>query len=50
MDDLTRLDALRALLAKHEPDQYIRALQWSYKQADRAKLAIKVPKVLRRAA
>lgn len=39
-DELTRLDALRALLAKHEPDGYTRALVWSYKQADRVKLAI----------
>lgn len=39
-DELTRLDALRLLLAKHEPDGYTRALQWSYKQADRTKLEI----------
>ncbi len=40
MNEQTRLDALRALLAAHEPDGYIRALAWSYKQADRVKLAI----------
>lgn len=49
-DEMTRLDALRALLAKHEPDQYPRCLIWFYKQHDRAKLALKVPKPTRRAA
>jgi len=39
-DTLTRLDALRALLAAHEPDGYTRALVWSYKQADRQKIGI----------
>ena len=39
-DQMTRLDALRALLAAHEPDGYVRALVWSYKFADRAKLTI----------
>jgi len=40
-DTMTRLDALRALLAAHEPDGLTRALVWSYKQADRVKLALK---------
>lgn len=39
-DTLTRLDALRALLAAHEPDGYTRALVWSYKQADRQNIGI----------
>ena len=47
---MTRIEALRALLEKHEPDGLTRALVWSFKQADRKKLAIKVPKLLRRAA
>ena len=40
-DDMTRIEALRLLLAKHEPDGLTRALVWSYKQADRKRLTIK---------
>ena len=39
-DELTRIDALRLLLAKHEPDGLIRALSWSYKRHDDRKLRI----------
>jgi len=39
-DDMTRLDALRALLAKHEPDGYARCLVWSFKQPNDRKLRI----------
>ena len=41
--EMTRIDALRLLLAKHEPDQYRRCLVWSYKQADKKRLALKKP-------